>query len=101
MIVIPVQPLPSQTLQVQLDQQACTLNIYQNTYGLFVDVFSDNILIAGGVVALNLVRMLRDIATGFRGDLAFYDTQGNSDPIYTGLGNRFVLVYLDADEIVT
>ena len=36
--------------------------------------------------------------TGFIGNLLFIDTQGNSDPSYDGLGSRFSLVYLTAEE---
>jgi hypothetical protein len=35
---------------------------------------------------------------GFIGNLLFVDTQGSSDPTYDGLGSRFSLVYLTAEE---
>ncbi len=34
---------------------------------------------------------------GFIGDLLFIDTQGTSDPDYTGLGTRYFLVYVPVD----
>jgi hypothetical protein len=33
----------------------------------------------------------------YSGAFFFYDTQGTSDPIYTGLGSRFILLYRSAD----
>ncbi len=34
---------------------------------------------------------------GFTGSLLFIDTQGTSDPDYTGLGTRYFLIYVPAD----
>ncbi len=39
-------------------------------------------------------RLVRDAYLGFSGDLAVVDTQGASDPVYTGLGTRYQMVYL-------
>jgi hypothetical protein len=38
---------------------------------------------------------------GFIGDLIFIDTQGTSDPNYTGLGSRFLLAYLSPTDLAT
>jgi hypothetical protein len=43
--------------------------------------------------------MVRETYLGFIGDLSFTDTQGTSDPVYTGLGSRFVLLYLEASDL--
>ncbi len=105
MQTIPIKPLPSQTLQVQLAGQPVTLNIYQLAYGLFVDVLLNNELVIGGVLAHNLDRLVRDAYLGLVGDLTFVDTQAGDgdpgeDPIYTGLGDRFQLVYLEEADLV-
>ena len=98
--VIPTQPIPNQTFQVPLSGQACTLNVYQLQYGLFVDLFVGNSLIVAGVIAENENRIVRDSYLGFVGDLAFIDAQAaggeGSDPVYTGLGTRYLLIYDDA-----
>ena len=99
MQTIPVQPLPNQTLQVQLNNQACTLNIYQQTYGMFMDVYVGSTLIIAGVICENLNRIVRSIYLGFSGDFAFVDTQGSADPLYTGLGARWQLVYLSPTDL--
>lgn len=97
--LIPTQPIANQELQVQLAGQPCTLHIYQTMYGLFVDVTVGDVLIIGGVIGLNLNRIVRSEYLGFDGDLVFRDTQGADDPVYTGLGARFDLVYLEATEL--
>lgn len=99
MQIVPVQRLPNQTLQVQLAAQACTLNVYQLAYGLFVDVYVNDVLIIAGVIAENLNRIVRSVYLGFAGDFMFVDTQGSQNPVYTGLGARYVLVYLEAADL--
>lgn len=96
---VPVQPLPNQSIQVQLAEQACTLNIYQYAYGLFMDVYVNGTLIIGGVVCENLNRIVRSLYLGFRGDFMWADTQGSDDPVYTGLGTRFRLVYVEVSDL--
>lgn len=98
MQVIPLQATPAQTLNVTLNNQACTLNIYAKSTGLYIDVYVSNALIIGGVICQNLNRIVRDAYLGFVGDLIFNDTQGTSDPTYDGLGARYVLLYLTPAE---
>lgn len=99
MLLVPVQAIPNQSLQVQLANQAVTLNIYQFAYGLFMDVYVSGSLIIGGVICENLNKIVRDFYLGFVGDFTWYDTQAASDPDYTGLGSRYLLIYLEAADI--
>lgn len=99
MLVVPTNPNPNQTFQVQLANQACTLEIYQLDYGLFVNLFVAGTLIIGGVLAENLNRIVRSLYLGFVGDFVFVDTQGTDDPVYTGLGSRFLLIYLEQADL--
>ncbi len=99
MQLVPLQPLPNQTLQVSLAQQAVVLTIYQTAYALHVDVYVGNALIVAGVIAENLNRIVRDAYLGFVGDLAFVDTDGTDDPVFTGLGSRFLLLYLEPQDL--
>jgi hypothetical protein len=94
MQVIPLQDIPSQSLNVQLAGQNCNINIYQNDYGLFFDVFVNSVLIIGGVVCQDRNRIVRDYYLGFLGDLTFVDLNGTNDPTSPGLGSRYVLCYL-------
>lgn len=85
---------PSQTLNTVVNSQNTTLNIYQKTYGLFMDVYLNNGLVIAGVICEDGVLIVRNTYLGYSGDFAFVDTQGTSDPVYTGLGARFQLFYL-------
>lgn len=100
MLIIPLQAVPNQTLTVTLNNQVTQLNVYQTFEALFIDVLVENTLIIGGVIAENLNRIVRSLYLGFSGDLTFYDNQnGDLDPVYTGLGARFSLLYLTPDEV--
>lgn len=99
MLVIPIQPLPSQTVDVVLNEQACSIKIYQRSTGLFVDLDVQDVLVIGGVIAHDRNRIVRSDYLGFVGDIAFVDMQGTDDPDYTGLGDRFILAYFFPDEL--
>lgn len=99
MQIVPTDPLPSQRFTISLSNQACQIEIYQKMQGLFMNLYVNDGLIIGGVICLNQVRIVRDLYLGFLGDLFFNDNQGSDDPIYTGLGNRFSLVYVPPSEL--
>lgn len=95
---IPIQPVPSQQLQVVLGTQNCQINIYQKPQGLFFDLLINGVAISTGTIAQNLNVLVPISYTGFQGNLLLVDTMGTSDPVYTGLGSRYQLVYLTAAE---
>ncbi len=95
---IPLQPVPSQSTKVVLGGQACQLLVYQKPQGLFVDINADDADVVVGVIARDAVPLVCREYTGFSGNLLFIDSQGSSDHSYDGLGSRFSLVYLTADE---
>lgn len=94
MLYIPLQQIPNQAAVVQLNGQNSQVNVYQKFFGLFLDLYVNDVLIIGGCYCRNLNRLVRSAYLGFQGDLGFWDTQGTSDPYYTGVGSRFQLVYL-------
>lgn len=100
MQTIPVQPVPNQGFQCTLGGQSVALSIYQTDYGLFMDVFSNGAAVIAGTICEDLNPVVRDAYLGFVGDLTFFDTTGaGADPIYTGLGARFVLIYLETSDL--
>lgn len=104
MLTIPIQPDPGQTLNVNLANQPCLINIYQLTTGLFIDLYVNGSAIITGVICLEATRIVRDLYLGFTGDLVFFDTQpsqiyGPQDPEYTGLGARWILNYLELTDL--
>lgn len=95
---IPIQPIPSQLVKVVLGAQNVQIFIYQKDQGLFIDINSDGVDVVVGVIARDAVPIICREYMGFIGNIIFVDTQGSSDPTYSGLGSRFSLVYLTADE---
>lgn len=94
MYQIPLKATPSQLLGFTVNGQNVQLHLYQKEQGLFADVNCNDVDISTGVLALNRVGLVRQNYLGFSGNLLFRDTQGSSDPDYTGLADRFQLMYL-------
>lgn len=99
MLIIPTVSTPNQVLTVTLANQACRVNIYQKTTGLYIDLYVSDVLVIAGVLALDANKIVRDTYLGFIGDLAFFDTQGSDDPTYVGLGSRWVFMYLEVSDL--
>lgn len=96
-LTVPLQPIPNQTLQVQLNNQPCTIDVFQTPYGVFMNLQVSNEAIINGVLCENMNRIVRSTYLGFSGDFVFFDQQGTDDPFYAGFGDsaaRFQLVYL-------
>ena len=98
---ISLQPVPSQQVQVVLDGQTCAINVYVKPQCMFFDLALNGTPIAYAVQCKNMVSLVPTSYLGFSGWLIFFDTQGSDDPIYTGLGTRWVLLYLDAADLET
>jgi len=90
---IPISPVASQTFTILLGDQNCLITIYQKNTGLFFDLQVNSAPCVTSVLCLNLVGLIRQSYYGFTGQLAFFDTQGTSDPTYDGLGSRYQLIY--------
>ena len=96
---IPLGAVAGQTFSINLGNQACLIEL--RTLGLGVDAHLYFSLTVSGSpivttrVCRNRQRLLLDAQyRGFQGDFMFIDTQGDTDPAYTGLGTRYVLVYI-------
>jgi hypothetical protein len=113
MQIVPLQAVPSQAVSITLGGQYCQLNVYQTAFGLFMDVYSSNTLVIGGVLCENLNLIVRSEYLGFIGDFGFIDTQSSlgtdpvdsktyvigTNPVYTGLGAQYQLAYLSASDV--
>ncbi len=96
---VPIQSVPSQQVKTVLNDQNCQISIYQKSANVFADINVNGVDISSGTLALNGVPLNPFGYMPFSGNLYFVDTQGASDPTYTGFGARFQLVYLTEDEI--
>lgn len=101
MQIIPLQPFPSQTIQTVLDGDQFQIAVYQKMTGVFVDISVNGVLTNAAVLAVNGVPLMIAYWKTPPGNLLFVDTQGQDDPEYTGLGARFQLAYLTADEYLS
>ena len=102
MQTIPLQAVPNQILTIVLASQLTQLSIYTMSDGnLYMDVLVNNVAIITGVLCKNNNKIVRDVYLGFSGDFVFEDTQGTTDPSYTGLGARYQLVYMTAADLAT
>ena len=95
---VPLQPVPSQSTKVVLGGKNCQILVYQKPQGVFVDINADGSDIVTGVIARDAVPLVCRHYVGFSGNLLFIDSQGSADPSYEGLGDRWTLVYLTAEE---
>lgn len=99
MQLISLQPSKSQKVTVTLNGQSCQLKLHQRSDGFYIDLYINGEAKMQGVLCENCNFLVRYSYLGFSGDLVFVDTQGTSDPEWNGIGTRYRLYYLTADEI--
>lgn len=99
MQIIPVQSVPNQTFSILLANQPCQITLTTRSRGLYADLVIANEPLRLGVKCENKNRLIRYGYLGFIGDLWFFDTQGSLDPVYTGLGSRYLFEYLEAADL--
>lgn len=103
MLIVPLQPVPSQKVKTTLAGQIVNLDVYQRRYGLYINVYVAGALEIGGVICQNLNRIIRSAylneESGFSGDFVFIDTLGTADPSFPGLGERFQLAWLSPNDL--
>lgn len=100
MITVSLESVKEQTVNVALNQQQCAIRLVQRDSGIYMDMNLNGNPIIQGVPCWYANKMVRYSYLGFSGDLVFLDTQGTSDPYYTGLGERFKLFYMTEAELV-
>lgn len=92
---IPLIATPSQSLSVSLGGQQCEIQIDQKyTGGVFLSLVVNGISVISCAICRDRVSLVRHPYLPFAGTLAFIDTQGKTDPDYTGFGTRYQLAYL-------
>ncbi len=99
MVIVPINAEANQSFTVQLGGQNCSVNLYQKSTGLFIDLLVDQTVILQTQLCLDRVYLVRYNYLGFIGNLAFMDQEGTDVPYYTGLGSRFILGYFSPDEL--
>lgn len=102
MLLIELTKNPAQTTRVNLGGQDCQITLRQLGTGLYLDLSVSGKAILQGRLCHDRTLLVRRpyLRSRFKGaDLSFYDTLGTDDPQFEGLGERWVLGYLSAEEL--
>jgi hypothetical protein len=93
---IPLSAAPSQAFESQVAPDRLA-KISLRTFGANLYFTLDGVV--SNRVCRNGARLLADAQYHeFGGDFMFVDTQGAHDPVWPGLGSRYLLVYLNDGE---
>lgn len=102
MKTVPLRPFPNQILQTVLGGQNCSLRLYTRDTPdgerLFCDLAVDQEPVFYGSICRDAVGLKRYDWLVFTGELLFIDMQGDADPHWSGLGDRWRLIWLDTVE---
>lgn len=96
---IPLTAVPAQSFAVVLNGQNCGINVYQKSTGMLLDLLVNGVPVITCVLCRDRVKLIRQAYLGFVGDLSFVDTEEADDPQYQGLGNRWLLMYLEETDL--
>lgn len=100
MQTIAIVPKKSQSLSITLAGQLCIIRLIQRESFIYMDLTVNGNPIMQGVPCLYGNKMVGYSYLGFKGDLVFLDNEGQSDPVYDGLGGRYILYYIEENELV-
>lgn len=102
MIEIPLAASPNQSCMVTLDDQDCTIAVYQRNRNTYLDLYVDDTAVRTGAVCLPATGIVGNV-TCFTGELVIVDTGSQPDnqqmPQWSGLGTRWKLYYLSTSEL--
>lgn len=93
---IPLQAVPSQSVNVVLSGQPCTIQLRQIGGRQYLSLSVNGTVICQNVLLVNRSAIIRAKYKGFIGEIASIDTQGDEPPEYTGWNTRWVLAFNDA-----
>ena len=101
MLEISLNNVPNQQFNIVLDEQDCTIHLYQRKTRLYMDLFLDGVALRYGAVCLPHIDIV-DQPYPFKGVLMFVDSLSEPakqmPPQYADLGTRYQLFYLTDEE---
>lgn len=100
MNVITLENKKSQSIFITLEGQSCLIRIIQRDSSIYMDLTVNGNPILQGVPCLYANKIVRYKYLGFRGDLFFLDNEGQSEPQWNGLADRFPLYFITEAELV-
>lgn len=84
---IPLSPTPNQSLSFTLGGSNYDITLESRLDNLFATVTKDGEYLVCNRICRNMTYICQW--------LIFADTVGNTDPVYTGLGSRYRMVWID------
>ena len=87
-VTIPLESVPNQTVSTVIQNTRWSIELFTRLGQLFATISND----VDGVIVRNRVCLDGIFITR---NLVFIDQGGNQDPVYTGLADRFALVWTD------
>jgi hypothetical protein len=94
-VTVPLRAIPSQSVNVILAGQPCIIDLRDIGGRQYLSLSLNGTVICRNVLVVNRSAIVRAAYTGFVGDLAAVDTQGDEAPDYTGWGTRWFLAFND------
>lgn len=91
--IIPIDAVPSQSFSVEIEGKECFFEFLTAGLYIYMNMSVNDVRKISGVICLNKNKLNEYDGIGIKGDIHFEDTQGELDPIYYGLGDRWILVY--------
>lgn len=98
MVKIPLKNVPSQTFNVVLGGQNCTIDLYYRFGNTYMDLICNQETVTTGAICRNRASIVQVSNNIFAGSLHFLDTLGDAPPYYKSYGSRFILLYVGVDE---
>lgn len=92
-VTIPLKPVPSQSVTIPLAGQPCIIDIQLLGGRQYLSLSVNGVVICQNVLIVNRSAIIRAAYTGFIGEIAAIDTQGDETPNYTGWGSRWFLAF--------
>ena len=95
--IIPLDNVPNQYFEIQLGNKLCQFEFITRGVFIYMNLAIENEDKINGIICLNNTDLIQYNKKDISGNLYFIDTQGNLDPIYWGLNDRWLLIY-EVDE---
>lgn len=94
---IPLSPVPFQTVSAVVNGQKYTVTVRQMGGFLYTSVSVDGTPVVSNLLAVENGRVIPFAQPVAKTMLYWIDTKGRSHPHYTGLGDRWLLVFEETD----
>ena len=93
MSIIPIDKQPNQKFTIRIENKNVKIELITRGLFMYSNISVEEEPLFNGVICLNKINLIQYKNTKLKGSLYFKDTQGDEAPVYTGLNDRWLLVY--------